>query len=200
MKRGGFKSKAPGDKPKLKTCRAKDCYARFEPAQPWVTWCSPECGAVIGLAKLGKQKAKQASVERKTDKQRKQDSEPLQYWVARAEKACNAYIRERDANLPCISCGRSNAEVWNAGHYVSVGSNRTLRFIEDNIHKQCARPCNMDLAGNLIKYRQGLLLKIGVERLEWLEGWHDPIKMTREKAQEIEIMYKAKIKQLKGQS
>ena len=103
----------------------------------------------------------------------------------------------RDAKLPCISCGAIDANKWDAGHYISVGANRTLRFNELNIHKQCSFNCNVNLSGNLINYRKGLLKKIGEEKLAWLEGWHEPEKMTKEKAIAVEKYFKEKLIELK---
>jgi hypothetical protein len=176
---------------RLRKCAVKGCRKPFEPRSAWAQACSPECAAIVA-------QQKREADERKADKVRKDAIEPLEYWLKRAEKACNAYIRKRDEGQGCISCGRHNAEVWNAGHFISVGANRTLRFHEDNIHLQCARPCNKDKGGNIHEYRKGLLLKIGAERLAWLDGWHETVKMTRAKAQEIEATYKFKLKQLKS--
>lgn len=173
--------------------KCKSCRQSFEPARPGAVACSPDCAEAIAVAISAK-------TERKQDRARKYAIEPLEYWLKRAEKACNAYIRKRDEGNGCISCGRHNVEVWNAGHFISVGANRTLRFNEDNIHLQCARPCNKDKGGNIHEYRKGLLLKIGAERLAWLDSWHEPVKMTREAAQEIESFYKLKLKQLKDKS
>jgi hypothetical protein len=176
---------------KRKSRKCAICRSPFEPRNMTHKACSPACAEQHALVL-------KAKAERKADKVRKDAIEPLEYWLKRAEKACNAYIRKRDEGQGYISCGRHNAEVWNAGHFISVGANRTLRFHEDNIHLQCARPCNKDKGGNIHEYRKGLLLKIGPERLAWLDGWHETVKMTRAKAQEIEAHYKQKLKQIKG--
>ena len=159
--------------------------------------CKPDCAVIHGAMVAAKQKAKAQRQERAETKAKLVELEPLEYFLKKAEKACNAYIRTRDAGNGCISCGRKDADVWNAGHFISVGANRTLRFDEDNIHLQCARPCNKDKGGNIHEYRKGLLAKIGPERLARLDGWHEPIKMTRDKAEEIERHYKKKLKELK---
>ena len=89
-------------------------------------------------------------------------------YVTAAQKEVNRYIRLRDRNKPCISCGTWNA-AWNAGHYFSTGSSPHLRFNLLNIHKQCV-VCNMHLSGNLIRYRQNLVKKIGEDRVLVLES------------------------------
>jgi hypothetical protein len=194
LKRTGFaksERKEASAVAKLRTRKCAACREPFEPPRPSAKVCGEHCAEQHAMAL-------KAKAERKADKVRKDAIEPLEFWLKRAEKACNAYIRKRDEGQGCISCGRHNAEVWNAGHFISVGANRTLRFHEDNIHLQCARPCNKDKGGNIHEYRKGLLLKIGPERLAWLDGWHETVKMTRAKAQEIEAHYKQELKQLKG--
>lgn len=186
-------------KPRTKKCGNRACRAPYEVdvKRPWKNWCSDDCAVVIAIAKVDAQKAKKQRTERQDTKAKLIALEPLEYFLKKAERACNAYIRARDAGQGCISCGRHDADVWNAGHFISVGANRTLRFHEDNIHLQCARPCNKDKGGNIHEYRKGLQKKIGPERLAYLDGWHEPVKMTREKAEGIERYYKAKLKQLK---
>ena len=103
-----------------------------------------------------------------------------------------AYCRERDRFEPCISCGRSVAEVevgawrpggyWDGGHFLSKGSHPELRLCTWNIWKQC-KNCNGG-AGNYIQknttvqkaYRERLVAKIGEKRALWLEGPHEPLK------------------------
>ena len=86
--------------------------------------------------------------------------------LKRAQTIFNRYIRERDKDLTCISCGSwANAQ---AGHYMSAGHHSALRFNENNVHRQCAK-CNTFLHGNLINYRKGLIKRIGEEKVRELE-------------------------------
>lgn len=81
----------------------------------------------------------------------------------------NQFIRLRDKDLPCISCGRYHQEQWHAGHYRSVGACPELRFDEMNVHKQCS-VCNNYKSGNLTEYRLNLIRKIGEKKLNaWIE-------------------------------
>ena len=108
---------------------------------------------------------------------------------------CNAYIRERDIQLPCISCGTYTGQ-RHAGHYKSVGhSSSCLRYNEENIHGQCAQ-CNGSKSGDITNYRVNLVKKIGVDRVEWLEGYHPPFKHTIEDLKGIQWWYKEKTKWL----
>lgn len=184
--------------PKPKRCAVKGCRAPFHSDNARVKWCSPECGAVLALELVAKQKAKAARAERIETKRKLEQYKPLEYWLKKAETACNAYIRARDPD-ECISCGVTYSSAWQAGHYISVGANKTLRYNEDNIHKQCIQ-CNMHKASNATAYRIRLLEKIGRERVEWLESWHSPVKMTREAAEEIAAHYRAKLRELKKES
>jgi len=84
----------------------------------------------------------------------------------KAQTVFNAWIRERDKRLHCISCGS-----WNqlqAGHFYSAGNHNNLRFNEHNVNIQCKK-CNYFLSGNLLKYRENLIVKIGIENVEQLD-------------------------------
>ena len=100
----------------------------------------------------------------------------------------------RDKNLLCISCQKPPKK-RNAGHYRSVGACPELRFEELNCHMQCEH-CNTYLSGNLIEYRKNLILKIGVEKVEFLESKHEPKKYTIDEIKEIKAKYKQKLKGL----
>lgn len=113
------------------------------------------------------------------------------------ESVFNAFIRERDKDCGCISCGSFN-EIQ-AGHFYSVGHFSWLRFDEDNVHSQCMR-CNYFLHGNLLPYRENLIKKIGVERFKLLEVKSSLRKINRYSRFELEVLieyYKEKIKGLK---
>lgn len=114
-----------------------------------------------------------------------------------AQSVFNAYIRERDKDEVCISCGRFHQGQWHAGHYRTVGSHPELRYSELNVHKQCA-PCNNHKSGNVVEYRINLLDKIGDKALAWLEGPHEPKKYTVDELKQIKAAYKQKLKELNG--
>ena len=94
-----------------------------------------------------------------------------------ATKYFNAYIRRRDISDGCISC--TEGKVENAGHFLSAGHHSAFRFHEKNVHGQCVK-CNLYLSGNLLNYRKGLVKKIGLEKVEWLESQtNKPFKWDR---------------------
>lgn len=108
----------------------------------------------------------------------------------KAQRVFNAWIRERDKYLPCISCGVTESKSWQAGHFWAMGSNGSLRYNELNCHKQCVG-CNMFKSGNLLEYRFGLIKKIGTEKLDWLDNnRHETKKWTREELEAIIEKYK----------
>jgi hypothetical protein len=123
----------------------------------------------------------------------KYKSTPLPNIKKKAITLFNASIRERDKDLPCISCGKYNQ--LQAGHFYSAGHHELLRFEQDNVHGQCIK-CNCDLSGNLIKYREGLIKKIGIERVERLDTLAAMNKRNRGKVNDrfklIEIIEKYK--------
>lgn len=119
-------------------------------------------------------------------------------WVKEAQAAFNAYIRARDAHLPCISCGRFHGGSWDAGHYRSSGSCPELRFDEANCHRQCV-PCNQHLHGNLIAYRSNLIARIGLAEVERLERQNPIKKHTVDDLRGIRDRYRQRAKEMKTQ-
>lgn len=186
----------PPKGPKQRKCAVKTCRAPFTPPQSFVSWCGPECGAIVAMERVAKQKAKEQRAERQETKKKLLEHKPIAYWLAITERHCNAVVRMRDPD-ECISCGVRHSIAWQAGHFISVGANSTLRFNLDNIHKQCIK-CNMQLGGNPIPYEAALRLKIGNERVDWLKSWHPPVKMTAAYAQELAAEFRAMLKELKG--
>jgi hypothetical protein len=137
-------------------------------------------------------KAKQVRKEYRSAKQKMKSRAD---WLREAQAAFNRYIRLRDHDKPCISCGRQHQGQWHAGHYRSVGACPELRFEEANVHKQCA-PCNDHLSGNIVEYRRCLIERIGIDQVEWLEGNHEAKKYTIEEIRAIKAEYTHKSKEL----
>ena len=180
--------------------KCKICGERFETTFPERKWCSPECGTKLAQQLYAKQREKalrkRNREERAKIKAAKARIKSRSQWLKEAQAVFNRYIRLRDKDLPCISCGRFHQGQWHAGHYRSVGACPELRFDERNVNKQCA-PCNNHKSGNAIEYRINLVQKIGVEQVEWLERQdHPPQKYTIDDCKEIIKHYKAKIKEL----
>ena len=108
----------------------------------------------------------------------------------------NKFIRLRDKDKGCISCGTPLVNKYDAGHYKSAGGSPEHRFNENNVHGQCVY-CNQHLHANLIEYRKGLIKRIGLEEVELLENHIIPMKYSIPELIELKVIYKDKIKNLK---
>lgn len=139
---------------------------------------------------LSRQKKSQERKEDHARKKRLLKETDRSHWIKKAQIAFNAWIRERDKGLPCISCGVADGVgKRNAGHYRPAGLHTALRFDPKNCHGQCER-CNTSLSGNLIEYRKGLLKKIGIDEVEKLETNYDKKRWTILELKEICQKYK----------
>ena len=183
--------------PNPKKCRS--CRSTFTPVRSMQVVCSPLC-AQSYAAKVAAQKAARANrAERKSMREAIEKAKTRGTHLNELQTAFNAWIRVRDAGLPCISCGRHHQGQLHAGHYRSVGSEPALRFEADNCHLQCA-PCNTYLSGNLIRYRINLIKKIGLDRVEWLEGHHEPKKYPIQDIVEMKLFYRAEVRRMKKEA
>jgi hypothetical protein len=104
--------------------------------------------------------------------------------LAKTQVIFNAWIRERDKNNGCISCG---GEVNHAGHYYSQGHYSSLRFNPINVNGQCIK-CNTYMHGNLINYRKGLIKKYGPEVVENLENTAEVHKVYKWDRLDLELI------------
>lgn len=178
---------------KAKRRKCRGCREWFEPVLATQLVCSIPCAKLAGPALRDK---KRAADKRKSVREAKQRLKTRGDHMRDAQKAFNAYIRERDQGKPCISCGRNDGSVraqsvggtWDCGHYRSVGASPELRFEPLNAHRQCKR-CNRDLSGNVVDYRISLIERIGQAALDWLEGPHDPKKYTIQDLIEIKLTF-----------
>lgn len=183
----------PPKAPKPKTCKV--CKGKFEPVRPMQPTCDDfDCKVAHATKHAEKAAEKRAKEERKKVRAEKQAAKPLQYWLKRAEAACNAWVRFRDRKDPCISCGTWDAPEFHAGHFISVGASAALRFDPSNVHRQCIA-CNVYGAGKQADYEKRLRYKIGNAEVERLKHAERSRKWTREELQEIEAMFKAMLKE-----
>ena len=180
---------------KPRKCAVRTCRASFVPTQSFQSWCSPECGVQIARDKQQKERAALAKIERKAIREAKERIKPRSEHAREAQAAFNAWVRERDAEQPCISCCRHHQGKYDAGHFRSVGSNPALRFEPLNCHKQCV-PCNRHKSGNAIEYRIGLVARIGADAVAWLEGPHEPKHYSIDDLKQIKAQYRAMTRKL----
>lgn len=169
--------------------RCKICKELYQATKPLQTVCGIACAIEQGKRNKASQEAKDRLAERKRDSETRQRLKSKAKLAQEAQSAFNAWIRARDAQEPCISCGAINAPSYHAGHYLSTGARPNLRYEPDNVHKQCNK-CNVFLHGNLINYRINLIKKIGLERVERLENDSAPRHYTREALIELAKHYR----------
>jgi len=184
--------------PKSRPCA--HCQSDFTPVRPLQRVCSPICAARSVKAKN--------TQERAQFKERKERLKPLRQLLAEAQVPFNAYIRARDADLPCVSCGVVNPQMttggqWDAGHFLSRGAHPELRFNEDNCHKQC-KSCNAG-SGKFAhkertvsqKFEEELRRRIGDERVDALKGPQPARKWERGELIAIKATYVNRLKELR---
>ena len=119
---------------------------------------------------------------------------------AKCQLVFNAYIRERDKDKPCISCGQTKP-YKQAGHFYPVKQYDGLRFNEDNCHGECPG-CNGFDDMHLLKYKDNLIRRVGFMKFRILNYKAEDYKKNGYKWSRTEILglieyYKQKIKELK---
>lgn len=188
--------------------RCKYCKELFKPRFFLQKYCmeKDECiKAFTDNHKATKEK-NEAKEWAKEKKERKEAIMTHSEWLKILQVTFNTFIRTRDVNENCISCQKpligdnpNKPKKFDAGHFRSVGSNPQLRFNEFNTFGQCVH-CNRDKHGNLLEYRKNLIIKIGVEKVEWLENFNESSKLSIPEIKEKIQYYKNKIKELKNET
>jgi hypothetical protein len=115
--------------------------------------------------------------------------------LKKAQATFNSYIRQRDADRPCITCGKPKIE--HACHFYSAGHYTGLRFNEDNVHGGCLQ-CNYFKHGAGNEYRRNIEARIGERRLLLLDATATRQRFKKWSRTELEIIiteYRNKIKQ-----
>lgn len=189
-------------KPKTVRCKAPGCRERFEPLTPWQILCtgSVECATAWAEAEAARKIAKavkESALAQRREAERirlaLEDLEPLQYWLKKAEKAVNRYVRARDHFKGCISCHMpaNYGGKWNASHFRSVAAASRVRYHLWNIHKACVQ-CNKDKGGNISAYRPRLVELIMLDRVEWLESQNGRSTYRREYLERMASVFNRK--------
>lgn len=149
----------------MKQKKCKVCQELFVPVQFAQSCCNYIC-AITHAKNLKKQKEQR---EWKQEKAVLKDKlKTLGQYEAEAKKSFQKWIRLRDKNENCISCGINDTELFDGGHYKKAEIYSGVIFDENNCHKQC-RKCNRFLNGNELNYRQGLIQRYGVEYADAIE-------------------------------
>ena len=130
----------------------------------------------------------------------KKNRNKLSTLLMNTRNACHKYIRERDKNKPCISCGTPFLESFQAGHFYKAELYSNLKFDEKNISGQCQK-CNLRKEGNESGYRSGIIQRYGLDHLNYLDEKAKAYKKNdyhwnRVELEEIRKYYQDKIKEL----
>lgn len=176
----------------IKAKRVKKCKVCGDEYRPWNSTqkaCSPRCA----LALVDKDKAK---AERKKTRALKEKVKTRGELLDECQKAFNELIRLRDADKPCISCGRHHQGQWHAGHYRTTKAAPELRFDPRNCHKQCA-PCNNHKSGDIVNYRVNLVERIGADEVADIEGSHAPKKWSKDEIRGMTKLFRHWARQIK---
>lgn len=182
--------------PKPKRCKSPECRQSFQPRNSMQAVCSTRCGLVLAAIQRKKREAQTAKLDRQQTREQRERIKTRSDYLKEAQVAFNAWIRERDRDLPCVSCGRHHQGQYHCGHYRTVAGSPALRYEPLNCAKQCA-PCNNHKSGDIVNYRIELVRRIGQEAVEWLEGPHEPKHYTVDDLKAITKEYRAKTRELK---
>jgi hypothetical protein len=176
---------------KPKQCKNKNCGNKFTPERQFQTTCDYNCA--IEYAK--QLQAKKQTSEKRTALKQFNDSD-ANVMKRKAIHTFNAFIRARDKDNPCVSCGVIVKEnMAHASHFKPANTYSYLRFDESNVHKSCSR-CNVFLSGNLNEYRIRIVERIGQSELDRLDMPNQSKKWSIEELKNIIETYKQKIKQI----
>lgn len=171
-------------KPARRKCANKDCRQWFRPVRDGQVVCSYECASAVGKEQTAKKRAdaqreekKRREEEEKEGRQRRRARrialKTKSEWRADAQDAFNRYVRLRDEGKPCISCGRTPEQKlggsMDCGHYRTRGAAAHLAFNLHNTAAQCVY-CNRDRAGAQKAFEQGLIQRIGYEKVDALNN------------------------------
>ena len=181
-----------------KKCRA--CPTRFVPSRPLQVACCPDCAQTLARRNREKAEKRAATIEKQKTRAALEALKTVPQLIAEADRAFCAWVRARDAGLPCICCGETakssslTGGEWDAGHYRSRGAASHLRYHEDNCHAQL-KQCNRR-GWDLASYRANLIGRIGLEAVEALEQDSRAHKWTRDELREIRDTYREKLREM----
>ena len=181
----------------IKSKPCKCCKALFTPVRPLARACSPLCAMDLVRQANAKKAKLLESANRKETKAKLEKLKTRSEWLADCQKLFNAWIKIRDRDLPCVSCGITTAQIWHAGHFKSVGASPANRFNPLNVAKQCPQ-CNLFKSGNLLNYRIELVKRIGLDQVEKLEGPQGAMKWTIIELKQMKMEFSEMLKKAKS--
>ena len=175
--------------------RCKKCKEKFEALHFNQKYCTDKKECVEEW--INKAKAVQW---KKKKRRMKEELKTTSDYVKEAQKWVNKFVRLRDKDKGCVSCGSPLVGKYDAGHFFSAGGHGSVRFDLRNIHSQCVF-CNQHLHGDLYNYHKELLKRIGSEEFNKLEqrskGVH---KHDKEELKQLIKEFKQKCKEIENNS
>ena len=169
--------------------RCKNCGEKFEPKFFLQKYCEKvDCKVKYAMSVVAKQKEdnlKKAKKESAHEKQvLKEKLKTLSDWKKEFQTEINSIVRTIDKGYPCIATNTTNGKM-NAGHYIGVGANDTLRFHLENIWIQ-SEHSNSWKSGDTIRYQNGIVATFGKDYLDYMNSLQQikPIKLTIEDVKE----------------
>ena len=171
--------------------RCKKCKEKFEALHFNQKYCTDKKECIEEWINKAKQ------VQWKNKKRRmKEELKTTSEFVKEAQKWVNKFVRLRDKDKGCISCGTPLVGKYDAGHFFSAGGHGSVRFDLRNINAQCVY-CNQYEHGNLYNYHKNLITKIGNENFKRLElKSHKIKKYTKDELRVMIKTYKEKCAKL----
>lgn len=174
----------------MKKC--KNCQEKFEPRFSTLEkYCwNTQCKTIEALQKLEQIKKTESKIEKARLNKLKSSLVTSSELKKKVQIVFNTFIRQRDQNKPCISCGRQLVGKFDAGHFYSVGNYPALRYHELNCHGQCVE-CNHHKGGNIHEYKIGLIQRIGEDKVNELTQMRNtPRKYTMPELKQLLDFYK----------
>jgi len=145
------------------------------------------------------QESKSSTME-KEKRRMKEELKTTSEFVKEAQKWVNRFVRLRDKDKGCVSCGTPLVGKYDAGHFFSAGGHGSVRFDLRNIHSQCTF-CNQWQHGNLFNYHKELLKRIGSEEFNNLELQSNGVhKHDKEELKQLIKEFKQKCKEIENNS
>ena len=173
----------------MKVC--KNCKTKFVPAYNSLQQaCSVKCA--IELSK--KKSQKEWRIEKKVLKEKLKTHSDYEKDL---QVEINSIVRLIDRGVGCIATGARTGKA-NAGHYISVGANNTIRFNLLNIYLQ-SEHSNTYKAADTHRYREGIIRMYGKDLLEEMDALNQlkTIKLTIPELKEKTVIARSIVKHLK---
>ena len=149
----------------MKPKRCKMCKGVFIPKRPLQAVCSYLCASQY--AKNQKEAKAKKDWQKEKEVRKEKLMTPADY-KAILQANINHIVRLIDKGSPCIATNTDKGKM-NAGHYISVGANDTIRFHLDNIHQQ-SEHSNSWKSGDLHRYRDGIIKVYGQNYLNHMDS------------------------------